>query len=333
VADVPYSIAEEGDMRVRGLGYDTGFRLDGARHPFNPQRVRRELEIIRDDLHCTAVRPFGNDLDAAAEYAAQLGLDVWYSPFTVDLDPDALVDVLVDAAGRAERLRQRYGVEVVFVAGAEVTIFNRGFLPGQGFQDRVTNLLTRSPEVRALIAGLPERVDEFFARVVPLVRQRFQGKVTYAAIPFEKVDWERFDIVALDAHRTKEVAAIYPESIRRIVAEGKPVAITEVGCAPYRGASDNAAQSGGIVEYEHGSAVRLDGFYQRDEGEQASYLVEMLGILDSAGVDLDMASLGIVKEYEDRAGADLPWEPKEAFHALADFYRYVTQPSPDSHHT
>jgi hypothetical protein len=339
---------EEERMRVKGIGYDTGFSLDGVTHrPFDHHVVRRELEIIRDDLHCTAVRPFGNNLDRldfAASYAAELGLDVWYSPFTYNLDSDAMLDLLVDAAQRAERIRQRYDVEVVLVAGAELSIFNSGFLPGEDIERRVANLLARTPQVRALMAGIPDRVNEFFGRAVPLVRQRFGGKVTYAAIPYEGVDWELFDIVSLDAHRTKEIADTYPASIRQLVAQGKPVAITEVGCTAYKSASDNAAQSGAIVEYEHGRPVRLTGAYVRDEGEQASYLTEMLGILDDAGVDaafvctfvcyglphradprtdLDMASWGIVKELEAGSGdtyPDLPWEPKVAFGALADIY-------------
>jgi hypothetical protein len=39
--------------------------------------------------------------------------------------------------------------------------------------------------------------------------------------------------------------------------------------------------------------------------------------------DLDLASLGIVKVLEGRNGTtypDLPWEPKAAFSAVAEFY-------------
>ena len=45
-------------MRAKGITYDTGFVRNGAisREAFDPVVVKRELEIIRDDLHCTAVR-------------------------------------------------------------------------------------------------------------------------------------------------------------------------------------------------------------------------------------------------------------------------------------
>src|SRR5262249_53188309 len=97
-------------LRAKGIGYDTGFSLDGVtRRPFDHEIVRRELQIIRDDLHCTAVRLFGNDLDQlefAAGHAADLGLEVWFSPFTYQLDAEEMLRLLADAAERAERIRR-----------------------------------------------------------------------------------------------------------------------------------------------------------------------------------------------------------------------------------
>ncbi|MFD2399433.1 hypothetical protein ACFSVJ_25425 [Prauserella oleivorans] len=52
------STREEQAMRARGISYDTGLVRNGktSRARCDPGVVRRELEIIRDDLHCTAVR-------------------------------------------------------------------------------------------------------------------------------------------------------------------------------------------------------------------------------------------------------------------------------------
>ena len=131
-------------MRARGIGYDTGFSFDGvSRRPFDHDIVRRELQVIRDDLHCTADRLCGNDLDrleTAAGWAADLGLEVWFSPFTYQLGPQEMLDLLADAAERAERIRRR-GAEVVFVTGAELTLFNRGFIPADDLQERTGFLL------------------------------------------------------------------------------------------------------------------------------------------------------------------------------------------------
>lgn len=330
-------------MRAKGIGYDTGLARDGVfNRPFDPDLVRRELTIIRDDLHCTAVRLIGTDLDRiehAATEAAALGLEVWFSPFPWDRTPEEILALLADGAARAERIRAA-GAEVVFVTGAELSLFNHGFLPGDDLPARVAGLLAS----RDLVAALPALVNDFLARAVSAVRARFGGRVTYAAVPLERVDWEPFDIVSVDAHRSKEVAHLYQEGIRTLVAAGKPVAITEFGVTPYRGAADLGARCGEILEYEGAVPVRLNGSYVRDEEEQAQYFRELLEVFTAEGVDaafactfvcyglvhradpradLDMASWGVVKVLEEGTGEtyeDVPWEPKAAFGALADCY-------------
>lgn len=77
-------------MRAKGISYDTGFLRGGtlSRERFDPDVVRRELRVIRDDLHCTAVRVIGGDperLELAAASAADLGLEVWFSPYPLEL--------------------------------------------------------------------------------------------------------------------------------------------------------------------------------------------------------------------------------------------------------
>lgn len=335
-------------LRARGIGYDTGFRVNGVfNRSFDHALVRRELQIIRDDLHCNAVRLIGNDLDrleCAANHAADLGLEIWFSPFPMELDSEEMLKLLADAATCAEQIRQR-GSAIVFVTGAELSLFNSGFLPGNSLSARVGNLLRRQPETLQMLTGLPARINDFLTRAVVTVRERFGGKVTYASIPLEGVDWTPFDIIAVDAHRAKEVAHLYQAGIQTLVAQGKPVAITEFGCATYRGAGDHGGRGGSeLIEYEGSTPVRLNGDYIRDEQEQATHLRELLDIFTTEGVDaafvgtfacygwphrsnpredLDVASWGVVKVLEHRNGAtypDLPWEPKAAFIALADYY-------------
>ncbi len=335
-------------LRGKGIGYDTGFSLDGVtRRPFDHEIVQRELQIIRDDLHCTAVRLFGDDMDRlefAARHAANLGLEVWFSPFTYQLGPEEMLTLLADAAERAEQIR-RQGAEVVFVTGAELSLFNSGFLPGNSIEERTGPLLRREPGIGELLAGVPARINDFLARAVAVVRERFGGKVTYASIPFEGVDWTLFDIVSVDLHRSKEIAHIFQQAVHSLVAQGKPVAITEVGCTTHRGAADNGARGGAeMIEFDGTIPVRLNGDYIRDEQVQASYLRELLDIFSTEGVDtafvctfvcygwphrsdpredFDMASWGVVKVLENRSGdtyPDMPWEPKVAFNALADYY-------------
>ncbi|MFF2957840.1 hypothetical protein ACFVT1_02715 [Streptomyces sp. NPDC057963] len=337
-------------MRARGISYDTGFVKNGeiSRKRFDPEEVERELRIIRDDLHCNAVRVMGGDperVELAAGYAAGLGLEVWFSPYPLELTADEMLSLFADCAERAERLRQR-GAEVVFVVGAELSLMNKGFLPGDSTDERVA-LLSRPERAREHIGQVGGRVNDFLGKAVALVRERFGGRVTYASVPLERVDWAPFDIMSVDLYRSAETADRFADGVHGLGAQGKPVAITEFGAAGYRGAGDRGARGLEIVEYDKGGPVRLNGAYARDEGGQAAYVRELLEAFDAGGVDstfvftfalydhvhrpdgdprddLDLASYGVVKVFEDRLGTTypgLPWEPKAAFGAVADHYR------------
>src|SRR2546425_10980518 len=114
-------------MRGKGITYDTGFLSAGTstREPFDTEIVRREMRVIRDDLHCNAVRITGGNpdrLEIAAIHAADVGLEVWFSPFTNDLTTDELLALLADCGERAERLHHQ-GAEVVLLTGAELSLF------------------------------------------------------------------------------------------------------------------------------------------------------------------------------------------------------------------
>src|SRR5215831_8899655 len=345
-------------MRGKGITFDTGFVSAGTttREPFDPAVVRREMHVIHDDLHCTAVRITGGDpdrLEIAAAYAAEAGLEVWFCPFTNGLTQDALLELLAGCAERAERLRQG-GAEVVFLTGSEVSLFTTGFFPGDTLEDRIA--LIRDPiRVRAAIGDVRARMKDFLRRAVEMVRARFNGKVSYASLPLEDVDWTLFDIIATDAaYGTKANAAHYRESIRTFVAQGvalgKPVAITEFGCGTFRGAADFAGRDPTFTDvvWEDGRATKLKGEYERNEDEQAGYLRELIDVFDAEGVDaafvytfarydflhrdepdldLDRVSAGVVKVLDGRTTAreerylDMPWAPKAAFRMLAEVYQ------------
>jgi len=349
----PHTSGRTTHMRAKGIAYDTGFIRNGqiSREHFDPVMVRQELAIIRDDLHCNAVQVIGADperLDLAASCAAELGLEVWFSPYPLELTAGEILPLLRDCAERAERLRKT-GAEVVFVTGVELTIMNRGFLPGDSLEERLGWLLSEPQRRPGRLAELGTRLNHFLGDAVPAVRKHFGGKVTYAAIPAERVDWAPFDIVSLELIRSAAVAGQFRDGVRRLVAAGKPVAITGFGTPAYRGAADRGGRAMEIVEYDAdtGAPLRLNGHYQRDEAGQATELREVLEIFDAEGVDsafvflfaldgyphradgdprydLDMASPAIVKMPEGGHGETypgMPWEPKEAFTALAEFFR------------
>jgi hypothetical protein len=215
-----------------------------------------------------------------------------------------------------------------------------------------------------MIGEVRVRINDFLRRAVEVVRARFGGKVSYASLPLEGVDWAPFDIISTDAaYRTKATAVHFRDNIRAFVAQGraqgKPVAITEFGCTTHRGAGDGAGDSlaeGSIVVWDGARPVRLNGEYLRDEDEQATYLREVLDVFEAEGVDnafvntfarydlphrsdpredFDMASFGVVKVLDgdntslDRRYPDVPWEPKVAFDTLADIYGGLKAKNPD----
>ncbi|TDC72603.1 hypothetical protein E1193_27360 [Micromonospora sp. KC606] len=327
-------------MRGRGINYDTGARLANGwtRKAFDSSTVRREMQVIAGDLHCTAVRISGSDpgrLTTAAEHAAEAGLEVWFAPFPCDLTTEQMLPLFADCAARAEDLR-RHGADVVLVAGGELSVFARGFLPGDDLFARTALLLTPRPDLRSLLGTVPARINAFLTEVVGTVRAQFGGKVTYASLPFEHVDWSSFDYVAVDAYRAAHNVDTFRQEIRDLHRHGRPVAVTEFGCCTYRGAADRGARGWLIVDRDH-EPWRLDGDHQRDEAGQAAYLRDLLHVFEQEKVDsafwftfagyryphhpdprhdLDLASYGVV-----RLSPDMSWEPKASFHALAAEYR------------
>lgn len=330
-------------LRVRGINYDTGFTGDGhaSRSIFDPGLVRQEMGVIADDLHCTAVRVSGGDLDrlaVAGRAALEAGLELWFAPFPTELTPSELTRCLTDAAERAAVLDRAFPGRVVLVMGCEISLFNAGFLPGETFTERATNLMTWpwSDEQMAAFRGLSAALDGFFTGALAAVRKKFHGRVSYASGTWETLDWTPFDIVGIDGYRDAQNAATYRQQLRTYLATGKPVAVTEFGCCTYRGAADRGGMGWAIVDRNQ-TPARLDGPYERSEDEQVDYLRELLEIFADEQVDaafwftfagyelphradplfdLDMASYGVVKLHDpdaDPPGTGLGWEPKKVF--------------------
>lgn len=330
----------------RGINYDVGIVFNGeyaSRPVFDLGLVRRELEIIRKDLHCNAVRISGTDVTRlvdAAEVALDQGLEVWLSPHLIDKTPQETLAYTVGCAAAAERLR-RQSPNLVFILGCEWTLFMRGILPGNTFMQRLGSPLSTWWRLK-LLKSHNKPLNAFLAKANAAVRDVFHGPVTYAAAPIEAVDWSLYDFVALDYYRAAANRDTYGKRLERHFSHGKPVVITEVGLCAYKGAENKGARGFMIVDPR--DPHKLDGDYVRDEGLQARELIDMLRMIDAAGAegafaftfvapaltyhenprfDLDMASYSLVKSLTDKHGItfpDMPWEPKESFHALADFY-------------
>jgi hypothetical protein len=351
-------------MNRKGVCYDVGtYMAFNWRPHFSKDSVRRELEIIKEELHCNAVRISGSDvgrLSTAAELAMEQGLEVWFCPTIWDRSPEETCRYLGLAAEAAEALRGSGKDSVVFIAGGESTLFMRGILEGKSFMARLAN-----PNLFARVkAGEHNKpLNEFLTKANQTVRSVYRGRVTYAALVWEAVNWDNFDFVGVDHYRTKKMGEQYLEILAPSFKNGKPVVVTETGHTTIAGAGEEGMlksaagleastinEKSRFFHYRFpvvGRLVRprLNGSHVRDEKWQASMLVETLRMLDNAGVDgvfvsgfmeqtkpynddprydLDMASFSLVKYFEGgRRGTtypDMPWEPKESFRAVADYY-------------
>ena len=339
-------------MKYKGINYDVGVVFSeqfSSRPTFEIATVKRELQIIWDDLHCTSIRLCGTDvtrLTKAAETALELGLDVWFSPQLHNKNMDETLAYLVEAAKAAEILRAKWPEKVFFITGCELTWFMYGIMKGETFDKRLSKPLN----IFQMLATkrYSKKLNAFLANVVGAVRKEFHGQVTYAGAAMEKVDWTPFDLIGLDYYRDTQNAARYGSELeKKYAAYKKPIVITEVGLCAYRGAEKKGALGHAITQKGENGHMLKPGFV-RDEDLQARELVDMLRILDKNSVagafvflfawptfpynenptlDLDMASYSIVKTLKNGRGAtysDMPWEPKKAFLALAKFYESIS---------
>jgi hypothetical protein len=128
-------------MKVKGVLYDAGRVMGGNWRPdYSPAVVRRELEIVKTGLHCTAVKICARDigrLASAAEDALLLGLEVWFCPELWNKDLDATLRHITRAATAPEDLHTRWPGQLVFSVGTELTLFTRGIIKGRTFGERV----------------------------------------------------------------------------------------------------------------------------------------------------------------------------------------------------
>lgn len=341
-------------MRNYGIAYDTGLTAEGdcTRKRFEDAVVRRELRVIASDLHATAVRVTGDDpqrLTRAGEHALAAGLELWFSPVPINLEPGALPGYFSRLAREAERLRRAHEGRVVLVLGCEISLWCAGFMPGgDGVLGRIAAVtdpdLRRKPDVMAALGSGLERARHTLRDIVRAARETFAGPITYAAGPWETVDWELFDLVSVDAYRDADNAARYRDELRAYRRFGKPVAVTEFGCGTYRGAADRGGMGWMIIDEKSDPPV-IPGTYERDEEEQVRHLHDMLAVYEAEGIDsafwftfagfelprhptdphrdLDLASYGVVAVLEHEHGTtypDMAWEPKQVFAALAAAY-------------
>jgi hypothetical protein len=324
-------------LNRKGVCYDAGRVMMGAswRPKFDAALATRELGIIKEDLHCNAVRICGLDIDrlaVASEAALDAGLEVWFCPEMWDSSQEETLEYIASAAERAEELRRKWPGKLVFSVGSELTLFSQGMIEGKHVFDR----MSRPSFWGNIMAGKQNGPLNAYLSNLSQAAKPFRGPLTYFSLPFEVVDWRPFDFVGVDHYRDARIKDSYGQTMIKYKAFGKPVIVGEFGCCTFRGA-DLLGGSGfmisfGMIEGLLGPNKKLpkmfldmahvppraDGHYIRDEGLQARELVDQLGVLDAAGVegafvqtfvvpnspyrsdpryDTDMANFSLVKSF------------------------------------
>lgn len=349
-------------MKYRGVVYDVGLRFT-VNSPlsvasFNLELVTCDIKAIATQLHANAIRIEGENIDrlvSATRIAHEAGLAVFFNPWKMNVPVTELPAYFSEAARAAELLRQE-GVNLVFVAGCEMSLFNEGILDGGSVVERTQGVIdmitasktgTHGSKIRKRMALF----NDTLGQIMQDVRAEYQGKVTYSQGMWEQVDWSLFDIVGIDHYRAGESAEEYVSTLDHYRLN-KPLVVMEVGSCAYEGAGKLGA--GGFMKLlgtnPDGSGIFANNVVPtRSEREQADYIEEQLKLLSGPNAsvegvfiyvfsfpifpygegarDLDMMSFSLVKTYpaDKPKGQELPpWEPKEAFYRLAKIYQSMT---------
>jgi uncharacterized protein YndB with AHSA1/START domain len=241
-------------MKLKGVNYDVGRVLLGhnMRPAFEPKIIHRELEIIKKDLNCNAVKIQGYDITnvvTAANDALEQGFEnVWLAPEMFDHGQEETFQYTVKAAEEAEKLRSKWrDQELIFSVGTELTGFMQEIAEGNNVIERFTHPSFRENWRAGKYAKL---LNNHLSKVSAAVKSVFKGKITYACLPrIETVDWAPFDYVCIDAYRDKYTKNSYGEWVKQYSKYGKPVVIGEFGCCTYQGAEDLGGMGWDVVDF------------------------------------------------------------------------------------
>ena len=176
----------------KGVNYDVGSVMGVNWRPdYNPQTVDRELEIIKNDLHCNAVGISGKDIGRVmltAEAALSQGLEAWLNPADwTNKPPEPTLAYITEAARAAQPLHERYPGKVVFSVGSEFTLFMQGIMPGKTFMQRLQTAF--SADYVKCQDRHNKPLNDFLGRTNKAVRAVFDGPVMYRSLVWEQVDW------------------------------------------------------------------------------------------------------------------------------------------------
>ncbi len=336
-------------LEIKGVNYDVGVGLGFDHNPNNNLTVgvmKEEIKVIKNELHCNAVRLYGRDLEKlleCSEIAIKEGLIVWFSPRYINASLEETLDYIMKCSKAAEQLR-KISRDTVYVLGNEFSLDVKGFIEGETIFKRILKLSKPIFIIKnSLGFGFNKKLNSFLIRAVSKARENFKGEITYASGQWESVDWNNFDIIAVNYYRNRFNSFKYRRTVRKLVQKKKKFAITEFGCCSFRGAEKKGAWGYSVVDWTK-SRPRLKKMFERDENVQSNYIVDLLNIYLNENAyaafvytfvarralynpnpeyDLDMANFGLVKVIPSNnkdSKYSYAWERKKAFYELSKYY-------------
>jgi hypothetical protein len=112
-------------------------------------------------------------------------------------------DLHANAVRLGGRDPRRWPDRLTFCVGNELTLFMRGIVPGRSHA-----LRSRSASLREVALSGLETLRAFLAEAAACVRRVYGGPVTYCSLPFERVDWDNFDVVGVNFYRQQALPQI-----------------------------------------------------------------------------------------------------------------------------
>ncbi len=292
--------------KLKGINYEVGLKFH-PEHKVDYEAIGREIDADLEDIKemgCNSVRVYGDNpenLLLAAKTGLEKGLKVWLSPRTMNGSEEETLDLLLHVAEEAEKLREQYGDDITLVIGNELMLESRTVFEEENYAERLNKFkkfkaLEMAKKYLRLIGLhklLPrhekeqEKIREFVKKLAGETREKFHGKITYASLPDEDIDWEHLDIVGTNFYEDASTRAGYTKKLKDYKSHGKPVAITEFGSAPFKGAKHLGGFAHSVVDWQRGKLKRGLGFMPvfRDEKAQADYLQRLIEMYEHHEID------------------------------------------------
>ncbi|MBI4362581.1 MAG: hypothetical protein HY558_05345 [Euryarchaeota archaeon] len=322
---------------LNGISFDTGLtyiagppgRRWATHRPHTPRTLKRDMEFLRR-AGAQGVRIHGEHalpLLRASQAALRAGLQAWLSPRYIGRPAREALAHVEALAAEAAPLHEAYPGRVVLMVANELTQDSAEWYRG----DYEQRALALSRDI--LLGAHPRRtrtLNPWLSRLAAAARRNFRGPVTYAAPFWEPVDWTPFDIVSLNLYQDALSRWGYAGRLRRMRQQvrlrrpsapsfgmrqtGKPLHVTEFGCARFMGAS-----------LLGGAAWRHFRLAPRRPGEQAGSVEWQWREIKRAGAD---GAFAFVYEMARCYPGDADGKDDRASYGLVDIAGGRVEPAP-----